>query len=82
MQCVCGAVGAAAGWGRPQPQRPHRHVTTNKKEKFLRSSASAYAAINIKNTRCGILRLSRTMLEKRRQNFGAGKILPKGRTKK
>jgi len=31
MQRVCGAAGAAAGWGRPQPQRPHRQVATRKK---------------------------------------------------
>jgi len=33
---VCGAAAAAAGWGRLQQQRPHRHVFTRKKQ-FLRA---------------------------------------------
>jgi len=30
-QCVCGAAAAAAGWGRLQQQRPHRHAIISKK---------------------------------------------------
>ncbi|MFA5015370.1 MAG: hypothetical protein WC549_07510 [Actinomycetota bacterium] len=41
MQCVCGAVGAAAGWGQPQPQRPHRQITTSKKTEVYKNGSSA-----------------------------------------
>jgi len=33
---VCDAAAAAAGWGRLQQQRPHLHVITSKKPKFIR----------------------------------------------
>jgi len=54
MQCVSGATGVAAGWGRLQHQRPHRHVTTNKEQKFFRGS-SAMPQLASKNWRCGIV---------------------------
>jgi len=43
MQCVCGAVGAVAAPTRLQHQRPHRQITTSKKQKFLKFVR--YAAI-------------------------------------
>ena len=78
MQCVCGAVGAAAGWGAAAAPASSPANNYTLKNKSFQSAFVRYAAINTKKTtRCGILRLSRTMLEQRGQNFGAGKILPK-----
>jgi len=78
MQCVCGAVGAAAGWGQPQPQRPHRQTTTSKKQKFLRVRPLC-RNLHKKTKRCGILRLSRTKLENRlKGKFWCGQNLPFG----
>jgi len=56
MQGVFGAVGAAAGCGQPQPQRPHIN-------KFIRTGSSAMPQSTEKKLmRCGIPRLLRTVL--------------------
>jgi len=43
MQCVCGAVAAAAGWGRLQQQRPlPAHYYKQKTKVYKGSSAPAF----------------------------------------
>jgi hypothetical protein len=41
MQSVFGAVGAAAGCGRPQPQRPHINKSLQEKTKVFKTSSPA-----------------------------------------
>jgi hypothetical protein len=72
MQSVFGAVGAAAGCGQPQPQRPHIN-------EFLRTGSSAMPQSTQKKLkRCGIPRLLRTMLKEARAKgkFWCGQNLP------
>jgi len=58
---VCGAAAAAAGWGRLQQQRPHRHAITSKKQMFIR--VRPLPPSTFQNTPWGgMLRLSRTVL--------------------
>jgi len=63
---VCGAAAAAAGWGRLQQQRPHRHAITSKKPKFIR--VRPLPAFNLPKYRPGggMLRLLRTTLREAR----------------
>ncbi len=75
MQCVCGAVGAAAGWGQPQPQRPHLQVITSKKTKVYKDSSAMPQSTRKRlygATYCASpeQRLSAS----KKANFGGGKI--------
>jgi hypothetical protein len=75
---ACSAqLGLRPGGGGRSPSVLTGKLLQTKKQKFLEAFVR-YAAINTKKTkRCGMLRLLRSTLEKRGQNFGAGKILPK-----
>jgi len=68
---VCGAAAAAAGWGRLQQQRPHRHASIKKTQVFKYSSAMPHLTSS-KLLGAALLRLSRLTLEKRGQK---GKFL-------
>jgi hypothetical protein len=76
MQCVCGAAGAAAGWGRLQHPASSPSSFYKKKRKFIKvRPLCRYYFLKYTQTRhccasCG------QHFKADWQNFGAGKILP------
>jgi len=78
MQCVFGAAGVAAGWGRPQHQRPHPTLCYKLKTKFFRgSSASAITPQRQLWTRhCCAYPEQHLRRAGKRANFSAAKNLP------
>jgi len=65
---VCGAVGAAAGWGQPQPPASSPISYYKKKIKVYKGS-SAMPQSTKKLCGAALLRLSQITLEKHRQNL-------------
>jgi len=75
---VCGAAGAAAGWGRPQPRVLTDTLLQTKKSKFLEFVRLPLLLPQNTALDAALLRLSQMALESE-QNFARTKILPKNR---